>query len=130
MEKTKKLHFSGREASRIKQQCCGILMGKVSTDNNMPCTKDESNASKTAVTSKTSPEIALDDSVLPAFYKPQDQCPCSQTVIYLESIKLDIEILQWRTEALQSLANFQENCISSGRNVDKVELLVQSSNFY
>ena len=100
MEKTKKLQFSGKEASGIKQQYCDVLMGKVSTDNNMPCAKDESDASKTAVTSKTSLEFVLDDSVLPAFHKPQDQCPRSQTVIDLESIKLDIEILQSRTEAL------------------------------
>ena len=89
-------------------------MRKVSTDNNMPCTKDESDASKTAITSKTSLEIVLDDSVLPAFHEPQDQCPCSKTVIDLQSVKLDIEILQSKTEALQSLANVQENYLSSG----------------
>ena len=43
--KQKKLQFSGKEANRIKQQCCNVLMGKVLTDS-MSCTQDENDASR------------------------------------------------------------------------------------
>ena len=116
--KQKKLQFSGKEANRIKQQCCNILMGKVLTDS-MSCTQDENDASRRENAGRT------ENNVLPAFGKPQNQCSYSQTAIDLDGIKLDIEILQSRTDALQSLADVQECCIPPSYNVNKVELLLQ-----
>ena len=116
--KIKKLQFSGKEANRIKQQCCNILMGKVLTDS-MSGTQDENDASRRENASRSK------NNVLPAFGKPQNQCLCSQTAIDLDGIKLDIEILQSRTDALQSLADVQECCIPSSYNANKVELLMQ-----
>ena len=116
--KQKRLQFSGKGANRIKQQCCNILMGKVLTDS-MSCTQDENDASRRENASRT------ENNVLPAFGKPPSQCSCSQIAIDLDGIKLDIEILQSRTDALQSLADVQECCIPSSYNVNKVELLLQ-----
>jgi hypothetical protein len=123
-ENKKKLQFSGKEADKIKQTFCNILMGNVSTENNMADKSDEGGYTDTSQRNRGDIASNIERMTLDAvtglraevvfntqaINKLQNQCSCSEISPNFEDMKLNIELLQSRTDALQSLANAQQVC--------------------
>ena len=135
----KKLQFSGKEADKIKQTFCNILMGNVSTENNMADKSDEGGYTDTSQRNRGDIAINIERMTLDAvtglrtevvfntqaINKFQNQCSCSEISPDLEDMKLNIELLQSRNDALQSLANAQQVCSPITDCLRNIEILRQ-----
>jgi hypothetical protein len=88
----KKLQFSGKEADKIKQTFCIILMGNVSTENNMADKSDEGGYTDTSQRDRGDIASNIERMTLDAvtglraevvfntqaINKLQNQCSCSE----------------------------------------------------
>ena len=126
----KKLHFYGKDAAKLKQKCCNLLMGNEMIDDNSTRTnRDEhcrtnnsctiiAESSKAVEAAKSTEKSALEIETI-------NHRLCNRSLHDVNDIKLDIEMLQSKTDALQSLANVQEGYSSIIDNSNKIELLEQ-----
>ena len=129
----KKLHFCGKDAKQLKQKCCDLLMGnEIIDDNNTRTNQDEHCHTNNSciIISESTEAFGAAKTTTPAEksalkIETINHCLCNQNLHDVNDIKLDIEILQSRIHALQSLANVQEGYSSIIDNSNKIGLLEQ-----